>query len=429
MATVISTHSGRPLRRDAVKRYAASIVSQGALSAFSFALGIFMLRVLSLEDFGLFSLVLIAANVFTGITNALAATPLLVYAPALVRRRERVRMEATLATANAALTAALTGATALGCLLFRPDAGFVLSCAAFVATFCFRHYWRVFAFARRQPETALATDLVYVGLGVVAVGGAAAATGGQIRLDLALATLSAATVCSMVPMKRRLALGFGLPVRRFMPTTYRRVWDECRWSLLGVVTTSVQTQAHSFVVTAFAGPAAFAPLAAGNALFGPMRMTVAAWQMVARPDFAIAIERGDDGAVRRALRTSTALLLAGNATFMVCLYGLWDFMDAHLFQQKYADQPMPLIVALWAAVTAVTTVRGVVSGAVQAYREFRPLAWATVYGGAVSLAVAAALFFAFGPAVSLAGVLAGEVLVLVRLMRLHSRRRSASCPP
>jgi len=426
MAAAASVVSTRSRRRDAIRRYSTSIASQGALSAFSFLLGLLMLRVMDVEDFGVFSLVLVAANLFTGITNALAATPLTVYAPALESRRERTRMEATLSAANGTLCVGLTGLTAAGCYLYRPEAGFALACAAYVSTFCLRHYWRVFAFARGRPEVALATDLLYVAIGIAALGAITLATNGSFGVDLAFAVLAVVNVTSMFGLGRSLAIGIRLPLRRFMPATYRRVWDECGWGLLGVITTAVQTQAHSFVVSSFAGPAAFAPLAAGNALFGPMRMTVVAWQMVARPDFAAAIARNDEARVWRSIRVSTALFLAGNAIFIVCLYGLWDHIESHLFRQKYAGQPMFLIVALWGAIATVTAVRGVLSGAMQAFHAFRPLAMSTVYGGGLSLAVAVALFFAFDPAASLIGVLAGEIFTLAYLVRLNVRRSEAS---
>jgi O-antigen/teichoic acid export membrane protein len=426
MATAVSALSRGSRRRDTIRRYTASIASQGALSAFSFLLSLFMLRVMNVEDFGLFALVVVIANVFAGISNALAATPLTVYVPALAAQRERIRMEATLAAANGLLCIALTAVTLAGSYLYRPDFGFAGACAAYVGTFCARHYWRTAAFARRRPEVALSTDLVYVALGIAALAAAMAMAGASLDVGLAFAVLSAVNVMSMIGIGQRLAIGPRLPLRRFMPAIYRRVWDECGWSLLGVVTSAVQTQAHSFVVSSFSGPAAFAPLAAGNALFGPMRMAVVAWQMVARPDFAAAIAKGDETRIRRAVRVSAALFLAGNAIFIVCLYGVWDFVEAHLFRQKYDGQPMFLIVALWAAVATVSAVRGVLSGVVQAYRDFRPLAMATVWGGALSLGAATGLYFMSGPTASLGGVLAGEVFTLIYLMRLTARRAGTS---
>jgi O-antigen/teichoic acid export membrane protein len=428
MATAASTVVNWSRRRDAIRRYSASIASQGALSGFSFLVNLLMLRLMDVENFGVFSLVLVFAGVFAGVTNALAATPLTVYAPALTSRRERTRMEATLSAVNGVLCAGLTAATAVGCYLYRPDVGFVLACSAYVATFCFRHYWRVFAFARRRPEIALSTDLVYVGLGMAALAAIAVATRGTLDIELAFAVLAAVNLVSMFGIGRALTIGFRLPLRRFMASTYRRVWGECSWSLVGVLTTAVQAQAHSFVVTAFSGPAAFAPLAAGNALFGPMRMTVVAWQMVARPDFAAAIGSGGEARIWRTIKISGALFLAANAIFIVCLYGVWDVIEAHLFRQKYAGQPMFLIVALWGAIATVTAVRGVLSSAVQAYRDFRPLAMATVYGGFISLAIAVVLFFAVTPAASLAGVLLGELFTLAYLVRLTARRRRPPCP-
>jgi O-antigen/teichoic acid export membrane protein len=428
MATAITAASKRTLDRGAIKRYSASIVSQGVLSAFNFALGIFTLRVLSLHDFGLFAFVLVLANAFAGVGNALASTPLLVMTPALARRGERIRLEATLSAANGLMTLTLAGAATAGFLTFGSSAEFSLAGAAFIAASCLRNHWRVFAFARRVAGASVVSDLVYVGVATVGLGTIAAATGGTVEVEAALAVLGGASLCSMIAIRRRLGIALRFRLRRFMPAVYRRVWDESRWSLLGVITTSLQTQAHSFVVTAFAGPAAFAPLAAGNALFGPMRMTVVAWQMVARPDFAAAIGRNDQARLWRTVKASAAVFLAGNLIFILSLYGVWDFVDAHLFRQKYADQPMLLIVALWTAVSAVSSMRGVLSGAIQAYRDFRRLALSTVQGGLISMAVATALFLAFDPAASLLGILAGEIFALAYLVRLCAKKQTVPCP-
>src|SRR3712207_6914917 len=47
-----------------------------------------------------------------------------------------------------------------------------------------------------------------------------------------------------------------------------------------------QTAAYAPIVGFIAGPAAFAPLAAGYVLFGPIRSALAAWQNVMRPEFS-----------------------------------------------------------------------------------------------------------------------------------------------
>lgn len=107
--------------------------------------------------------------------------------------------------------------------------------------------------------------------------------------------------------------------RRSLLHHYRLFWQKIRWSLAGVVSTSLQEHAHSLIVTAFAGSAAFAPLAAGQIIFGPVRVALQAVQMVLRPEQAVMIAARDKAAVRRNLFMTIGVFALGTFAIVVAV--------------------------------------------------------------------------------------------------------------
>jgi putative peptidoglycan lipid II flippase len=73
------------------------------------------------------------------------------------------------------------------------------------------------------------------------------------------------------------------------------------------------------------------------------------------------------------------------------------------------------VLAFFAAITAVRSFRTPESVLLQAAGQFRTLAYATCWSSIVSLAATLAFLVAAGPVLSLAGILAGEIAVTVRV--------------
>ena len=196
------------------------------------------------------------------------------------------------------------------------------------------------------------------------------------------------------------------PRSRTLRTYYRRFWSLTRWSLLGVVTTVLQAEAHSFVVTALVGPAAYAPLAAGFVLFGPVRTAINAWLMVMQPELANAVADHRRTAVVRTVFGSMIFLAAGTFVVVGLVYLLWAPIDEQLYSGRYDDQPMAFIVAACAMLTLALALIAPLSGLMLALKAFRPLALATVAGAVVSISLVLLLLMLATATATLLGVLA-----------------------
>jgi O-antigen/teichoic acid export membrane protein len=165
-------------------------------------------------------------------------------------------------------------------------------------------------------------------------------------------------------------------------------------------------------VSTISTPTALAPLAAGQVLFGPLRILVAVWHSIMQPELVLAIARNDRRAVVRALEMSMlafgAVVLALGLTIVAC----WDVVFAHLYATKYAGAPMPGIVAVCLATTLCAVLATPASGVLQTLMQYRVLSLGTVYGSGISLSAAIALLLSLGPTWSLLGILAGEAFAL-----------------
>lgn len=74
-----------------------------------------------------------------------------------------------------------------------------------------------------------------------------------------------------------------------------------------------------------------------------------------------------------------------------------------LFAEKYGDQPMALIVCFWGFITLLMASFTGVSSLLQAFKEFRTLAMANIFGSLLSVGLVTACLFVWEPAMSLVG--------------------------
>jgi O-antigen/teichoic acid export membrane protein len=111
----------------------------------------------------------------------------------------------------------------------------------------------------------------------------------------------------------------------------------------------------------------------------------------------------------------------------VALLLLWPWIHGFLYAENYADQPMAWIVAVWAVITVFAASYNAPAAALQAMRDFRVLAMASIYGAVLSGVLVSILIYLFKPEVTLLGILAAEAFMAIYLTRtLYTRLIEAS---
>ena len=194
--------------------------------------------------------------------------------------------------------------------------------------------------------------------------------------------------------------------------SYRAVWPDIGWSLIWVTMWNVQGQCLMFLVAAVVGPAAYAPIAAGLVLFGPLRTAVGALINVVRPAFASGLAEQQNAIVTRLLFASFALTVLCCLAFGALIWLVWPFLSTHIYGEKFGAS-MPLIVMLaWVNALAYVSYHPPLA-LVQAGRAFKAVAISTIIGGTLGIALVALVLSLGSVAWSLAGAAAGEAASLV----------------
>lgn len=401
----------------AARRYSLSALGPLTISAAHFAASLLFLKLMTPAAFGLFAFVLVVVPFWLSISVALLGAPL------VTTRKDdgsAWRELPTLMKANLLFCALATLVTAAVMAAGGASPGLAILFGLYGGVMCLRWFARWLAYASNWPLRAVGSDVAY---GVLLVAGLAA------LLPLHAATMINAAIVLCVSAVAGLAV-FGRDVlvqqwqalRHGALAAYTPIWrDLTQWALLGVVTTELSANAHAYLVTLFSGPKSFALIAAGSLFMRPVSLCLTALPDRERPLMVQTLNAGDHAGADRCVRdfrgAAAAIWLLTIALAAVVL----AWFPALVLKADYDRGQVLLVVVLWGAIMAVRSLRTPDAVLLQAAREFRPLASASVWSSAVSLGLTSVLLLAFGPVASMAGILVGDVVMTERVFALVRR--------
>lgn len=403
------------------RRLLISVIDQAVVSAFNFALNLYLIKLWSPADFGFFA-VIAATAIFTSmIQNAVINTPLAVHLPVAGSTSQKALLRRVFTAANL-LMAILVLVLSWGGLmawLGTSQMALVIGASLYITTQFIREYYRALLAVEGKLGPLLLADLAYVLL--------AAGSLGYLRwrdetqwqtVAILLLVLSASGFLTilwhLVPRK--------WPAVRGLPGeiigVFTKQMHEVRWSLLGVITTDIQNRGYIFVAAAVFGPATVAHLQAGRIFFGPLNLLTSAWARVARPQLALLHGQGESARFNATLRLALLSFVAFNVLFLGFLWFAWPILSEFVFGDKY--QGLGPLIAAWGVANIAFQIRSCLSIGVQAMRRFRELTLATIYGAILSVAIVAVACYALQPNWLIASVIGGEcvaIFIVVRILR------------
>lgn len=403
-------------------RYGLSAGGPMATSAAHFIASLIFLHAFAPAEFGLFSFLLIVVPFSLSITGSLLAPSLM----AELRRTARIE-DASLAThLKANLVIAALAIASVAALMFESGAGAkpALLLGLYGGAMTLRAFGRTYAYAVKSPFRALFSDLVY----------SAALIAGLSLLLLTnqLAIVSAAMVLAAAAMISLAAFGASYLAKLMRPgnsgsiMAYGAIWQEwARWAVFGVVLTELTANAHAYLVTFISGPKAFAVLALGSLLMRPASLVLSALPDIERPRMAAKIGKDDAaGAFRTVKEFRTAAVAMWIAT--IFLAGALLMWFPHVILRKGYDETQALTVfAFWIVILGIRTLRTPEAVFLQAAGEFRALARVSMWSSVTSLAVTLALLLIAGPIFSLAGLIAGDLVMTGNIFSLTRQWKQA----
>jgi O-antigen/teichoic acid export membrane protein len=399
-------------------RYGLSTAGPVAVSGAHFIASVIFLRDLHADQFGLFSFVLVVGAFAMSIAGAGFALP----ATRSVIAGEKRDTEACF---KMSLVVSLAFTLLIGALLWFSGAttAEAVPLALFGALSGYRWFARALAYVHNRMAAAIFSDLVYSAIILTGLGAmelthtATLASGGQLLL--------LASLLSFLPFGRSFVLDQFHAIRKGRLKSYAPIFRELTgWSLLGVALTEATLNAHAYLVTLIAGPGAFALPALGMLLMRPASLVQSSLPDLERPAMMRAIAAGDGRKLSKILhhfQWGLMAVLAATVALALAILTFWP----HLLLVYYRPHDVMIVLAFAAAIMAARSLRTPLAVLLQAAGEFKLLARISGWSALVSVGSTLALLLSFGPSVSLGGILAGDVVILIAVWAVTRRMKLA----
>jgi O-antigen/teichoic acid export membrane protein len=409
------------------RKYALSLGGEAMQSGFHFILNLLLIRELTHYDYGVFAIVFILGGISITYGNALVSIPANIRIARLRSPRAVAFLDVALGSValSICLGVAVIVASGLWLTIDRPAES--LAGGAFVGIWTLRNHVRSTMFARQRASTVTLSDGFYTATGAALVAGLLWLRPVVPQATMILLLLTVANAVAITAALAMLRRPIRISLRRSVRRNYRAIFGEIGWSLIWVTTWNIQGQGVMFLVAAIIGPAAYAPIAAGIVLFGPLRFGVGAFINVMRPEFASGLAEERYRQVKLTLFGSFAVIASVCVAYGAAVLMSWPILAQYVYAAKFANASMSLIVLLAWLTVFLATCYNVPLALVQAAFDFKAVAISTITGGLVGLASIVLLLVFSTVAWSLAGAAAGEAAALtyicVAALRVLSRSR------
>jgi len=397
--------------------YALTVSGEAAQAAFHLLLNILLIREFLARDYGVFAVIFTVGAIAILNVSAVFGQPITVF---ISRSRgfSALALEVTMGSMAFLTCTLFSGAVAITAAygLGDPLAGALAG--GFAGLWPLRIYVKSVNFALHGKSGALRSTLSDVSYAVAsAISLAALHFGFGIALSLSSVFLSLC-VGNVVGILICLS-GRGRPIqlcfRRRTFSSFAKMWPDIRWSLIATVANTLLGQSQMALVTILAGPAAYAPLAAGFVLMSPIRIMSIAVLNIMRPDLSRSTARGDHRSASAIFIKTAATLAAVYFSYGLALWLGWSIAEPLLYAKRFSTQPMGEIVILAWMLTSIGNATTLLQASALARSRFREAAWPTLAGGVLTVVLVPACLLAFGPALSTSGAIIGEIATVALL--------------
>lgn len=195
-------------------------------------------------------------------------------------------------------------------------------------------------------------------------------------------------------------------------------------ALVGVCSGEAAANAHSYLITFVAGPAAFAPIAAAAMLFRPCALLLTNFSQLARGQLLQAWQSGQAlvPLLRRYRRHTCWLWLCNCALLWLLLSLGTSQLNNWLVDKAITAEQFWQAVLLWAALSFLRTWRSSATLELQLHNQFGVLARTALWPALLSVALVALFLYFWPPVWSLVAVIFSE-LWMARLLAQAVRRQ------
>jgi len=406
------------------KVLSVSVLNQVVSSGTNFALGIYLVRVLTPTEFGLYGIGFAIVLLYSGLGNALFLTQMVVHVPDKAeedRLPYASRMLVAVAIFCLLTTLIVSLLIAFG-WVWAPLSGkyFGLGMAITAAStaYLLKDFFIRHAYIVRKEAWALYVN-IFTALALVGLLLAQYQFFPEINSTSALWIFSASNIGGAL---------FGLVLAQLpiltvslyqLKTDMREAWVGGKWALTGVGVTWSQTQAYMYVSAIFAGPSAVGYANAARLLIAPALFLMPAVTQLVMPRLATLRTTNAERMFRISWKF-TVVMGSFAVVYSAILLGLADEITPVLLGEGY--EHVTALVAAWCLVLIFQFLRSGTVIVMQVIKEFRAITLLNAVSLSVAIIIAVFLMQVIGVQGAILGTAAGELIFSMLLYRAISSR-------
>jgi len=400
----------------------SAVVSQGLLSAASFAIGLILIRSTSDIQYGYYLLASNAILLLASLQNAFFNPPLAIRLNRLDRlgRGQLVgglyREQRRILPGAAAITVLLTLGLWYADVLDAQTGPLVLATVAAVLAILHREYFRMVLFAHRRPQDVLRTDVLYV---VLTVAGVLVAVSTPAPAVSAVFMLSVAAGVSGIWLAQILHRQEPWDIHGTQGIL-REIAPLAAWSTAGAAIHWAFSQGYIYLVAGTLDVAAVAAIGATRLLLMPMNLLSTGIGSLMLPLSATWLRQHGASVLWRRLCLLGLGLGVATLCYFAVLWLLRDWIFAVILKKQFAQRDELLI--LWGVIFLMIVVRDQLVYLLAAQARFRILTLLTLVSAVVSLSASYWGMLRFGVAGALGGIVIGELINVAGIVILSLRK-------
>jgi O-antigen/teichoic acid export membrane protein len=236
--------------------------------------------------------------------------------------------------------------------------------------------------------------------------------GGTFGVEQALWIYGMAQIMGAIVASNMAPLSLGSVSLTGLVTEFKEMWSDCKWGGVIGVMIFIRAQSHTVIVTALIGPIGVAKLNASRMLITPMAMLTPALSRIALPRLAAARAYGDSRVIKIGSLISMFLFVA---TVLYCslLLSTYDLISTHFFNSKYDD--VFSVTALWCIYLCAAAFRNGAEMSAQALGKNKNLGKVNAVSAVVGLTTTYWLTSLHGLIGSIIGLIVAESLMSLLL--------------
>lgn len=405
------------------KAISISLLNQIVSSGTNFILGLFLVRILSPVEFGLYGISFAISLFFTGIGNALFLTQMVVRIPDklaadLLPYTARIFILTSLyilASALIMLLVIVLSSISHYSISHYSDLGLAITSLA--ATYLLKDFFIRHAYSLYKEKRALVVN-ISLALALCAIGFFLSTTENNITATDSLIAVSAAQAFAAF-------IGFllsGLPLKSItrpeLLNDARELFHGGKWSVLAHIIISVRSQAYTLIVASFMGPAGVARLNAARIFITPATMLMPALGQVFLPRIANA--RATDPRQGRRIGLFFSMIMFGAVViYSVVVLASFQHISSLVVGTKY--QSLFWLVFWWSIYNCITTLKSGQELIIIANKQFRIQAIINAIAAILALGLVTLLFINFAEIGAIIGQTLAEIVVFILMWKIVNK--------